>query len=174
MSIIRPEEPSDRAAIYAVNRAAFGQDDEAELVDRLREDGLVIASLVACEGANGEITGHILFSELPIETGTRTIPGGIRGAALAPMAVLPAFQRRGVGSALVRAGLEACRDLGIEAVVVLGHPDYYPRFGFSAETAKHLRAPYSGEAFMALELTPGVLQGVDGTVRYPPALGGEG
>lgn len=170
MSVVRPEEPGDRAAIYAVNRAAFGQDDEAELVDRLREDGLVIASLVACEGADGEITGHILFSELPIDTETRTI----RATALAPMAVLPAFQRRGVGSALVRAGLEACRDRGIEAVVVLGHPEYYPRFGFSAETAKCLRAPYSGEAFMALELTPGVLQDVDATVRYPPALGGEG
>lgn len=170
MSVIRPEEPGDRAAIQAVNAAAFGQDDEADLVDRLRQDGLVIASLVAVEGTTGEIVGHILFSDLPIETDTRTI----RAAALAPMAVLPAFQRQGVGSALVRAGLEACRGLGIEAVVVLGHPDYYPRFGFSAETAKRLRAPYAGEAFMALELTPGVLQGIDATLRYPPALGGEG
>lgn len=169
MTFIRPEEAADRAAVHAANRAAFARNDEADLVDRLRAQGHAIVSLVAL-GANGGIVGHILFSELPIETDARTI----RGSALAPMAVLPAFQRAGVGSALVRAGLDACRTQGFEAVVVLGHPEYYPRFGFSAETAKRLRTPYSGKAFMALELVPGALEGVDGTVRYPPALGGEG
>ncbi len=162
---IREETLGDRTAIREVNELAFGTPEEVELVDRLRSDGLVLASLVACDG--GEVVGHILFSELPIETAGRTI----RGAALAPMAVRPDRQRQGLGSALVRRGLEACRALGVEAVVVLGHPAYYPRFGFSVETARLLEAPFSGPAFMALELTPGALDGVSGRVRYPPPFG---
>jgi putative acetyltransferase len=165
MITIREETLEDRPAIREVNDLAFGTPEEAELVDRLRSDGLVLASLVACDG--GEVVGHILFSVLPIGTAGRTI----RGAALAPMAVRPGRQRQGLGSALVRQGLEACRALGVEAVVVLGHPAYYPRFGFSAGMARHLEAPFSGPAFMALELTPGVLDGVSGRVRYPPAFG---
>ncbi len=165
MITIREEAQEDRPAIREINELAFGTPEEVELVDRLRSDGLVLASLVACDG--GEVVGHILFSELPIETAGRRI----RGAALAPMAVRPDRQRQGLGSALVRRGLEACRALGVEAVVVLGHPAYYPRFGFSAETARHLEAPFSGPAFMALELTPGVLDGVSGRVRYPPPFG---
>jgi len=160
----RPETAADHGAISALNIAAFGGPDEAGIVDRLRADGLVIASLVAEE--NGEIVGHILFSELPIEAGQRLI----RGAALAPMAVAPACQRRGIGSRLVRSGLETCHAQGIEVVVVLGHPEYYPRFGFSAELAQHLLAPFSGPAFMALELKKGILDGVEGIARYPDAL----
>lgn len=163
--MIREETPEDRPAIREVNEMAFGTPEEAALVDRLRADGLVLVSLVACDG--GAVVGHILFSELPIETAGRRV----RGAALAPMAVRPDRQRQGLGSALVRRGLEACRALGVEAVVVLGHPAYYPRFGFSAETARHLEAPVSGPAFMALELTPGVLGGGAGRVGYPPAFG---
>jgi putative acetyltransferase len=165
MTTIREELPEDRAAIRAVNDLAFGTPEEAVLVDRLRADGLVLASLVACE--DGAVDGHILFSALAIETAGRTI----RGAALAPMAVRPERQRRGIGSALVRRGLEACRARGVEAVVVLGHPSYYPRFGFSADTARRLEAPFSGPAFMALELALGVLAGVAGRVRFPSAFG---
>ena len=165
MIAIREETPEDFPAIREVNALAFGTAEEAELVDRLRADGDVLVSLVACDG--GDVVGHILFSALPIETAGRTV----RAAALAPMAVRPERQRQGFGSALVRRGLEACRALGVEAVVVLGHPAYYPRFGFSAETARHLEAPFSGPAFMALELTPGALDGVSGRVRYPPAFG---
>ncbi|MDX1485599.1 MAG: N-acetyltransferase, partial [Alphaproteobacteria bacterium] len=152
-----------------LNRAAFGGEEEAQLVDRLRRAGLVIAALVAAE--DGEVVGHILLSDLWVETDTG---GVVRTAALAPMAVAPDRQRRGIGSRLVDAGLQACRDAGIELVVVLGHPGYYPRFGFSAARARHLRAPFSGPAFMALELTPGVLDGVRATVRYPDAFGLEG
>jgi putative acetyltransferase len=167
MAAIRPETPDDRMAVRAVNRHAFGGDGEADLVERLRADGLVIASLVAVAG--GKVIGHILFSALPIE-----IPeGDVRAAALAPMAVLPSHQRQGIGGALIRAGLAACRNAGIEAVVVLGHPDYYPRFGFSADAARKLHAPFSGPALMALELTRGVLAG-GGRVRYPAAFGLEG
>ena len=162
---LREEAPADYDAIREVNRLAFGGEDEARLVDQLREDGEVIASLVAVD--EEQVVGHILFSELPIETDR----GVRRGTALAPMAVRPGRQRGGIGSALVRRGLELCRERGVEIVVVVGHPEYYPRFGFSAELAKRLKAPFSGEAFMALELAPGALaEGVTGTVRYAKAF----
>ncbi|MGH9671813.1 MAG: GNAT family N-acetyltransferase, partial [Bryobacteraceae bacterium] len=114
-----------------------------------------------------DIAGHILFSPLPID-----VAGGrvIRAAALAPVAVRPEAQRAGIGSALIRRGLEICRDRGCAASVVLGWPEYYPRFGFSAELARRLRAPFSGESFMALELEPGSLAGVEGMVRYARAF----
>lgn len=164
---IRPETPGDIPAIRAVNGLAFGQADEAVLVDALRDGGHGAVSLVAEDG--GRIVGHVLFSRLPIEAGDRVVAG----AALAPMAVLPERQREGIGSALVRAGLAACRMAGIAAVVVLGHPDYYPRFGFSAEAAHGLRPPFpeAGSAFMALELVPGSLDLHDAIVRYAPPFG---
>lgn len=161
---IRSETPADLAAIRAVNGEAFGRGDEADLVDQLRTDGEVVASLVA--QCAGRVVGHILFSRLPILAEHREIAG----AALAPVAVRPSVQRQGIGSVLVRAGLRCCGDLGIEAVVVLGHPAYYPRFGFSAVLARRLSAPFSGAAFMALALTPGALNG-GGAVRYPAAFG---
>ncbi len=164
MVSIRAETPADRAAVAEVNRLAFSGEDEVGIVNRLRADELVIASLVAEEA--GRIVGHILFSELPIETETESV----RAAALAPMAVVPERQKQGIGAALVAAGLTACRAAGVEAVIVLGHPEYYPRFGFSAELARTLRAPFSGPAFMAMELTPGTLA-AGGTVCYPAAFG---
>jgi putative acetyltransferase len=163
--IVREERASDVEAIRNINRLAFGGDEEADLVDALRAGGHVIASLVATDG--DAVVGHILFSPLAITTET----GAIAAAALAPVAVLPEQQRRGIGSALIRRGLELCTDRGCVAVVVVGHPDYYPRFGFSAELARPLRAPFSGPAFMALELVPGSLSGVEGTVRYAPPFG---
>ena len=164
MISIRPESPEDRMAVRTVNHRAFGGDEEADLVERLHADGLVIASLVAMSG--GKVVGHILFSWLLVESQSRSI----RAAALAPMAVLPGHQRQGIGGALIRAGLEACRNAGVEAVIVLGHQTYYPRFGFSADTALRLQAPFSGPAFMALELTHGVLAR-GGRVEYPAAFG---
>jgi len=123
-----------------------------------------VLSLVAVEESN--IVGHILFSDLLIETEHAVL----HAVSLAPMAVIPQYQRRGIGSALVRRGLEVCRERGKSIAVVLGHPAYYPRFGFSAELAKNLRGPYSGDAWMAVELIPGALDGVKGTVRYPEAF----
>jgi putative acetyltransferase len=163
---IREELPADHATIREVNRQAFGGDAEANLVDRLRNSGAVIISLVAIE--NEQIVGHILFSEITIETEQSVIPA----VSLAPMAVLPEFQRRGIGSALVRAGLELCRERGRSIVIVLGHQEFYPRFGFSAELAMSLRSPYFGasRAWMAAELVPGALDGVKGVVRYPAAF----
>ena len=112
------------------------------------------------------VLGHILFGKLLIETEARSL----RGASLAPLAVRPDRQRQGIGSRLTRAGLEACRNARVEAVVVLGHPEYYPRFGFSADTARRLQAPFSGLAFMALALTPSALDH-GGQVKYQMAFG---
>jgi putative acetyltransferase len=163
--LIRDETPADHAAIREVNRLAFGQDDEGRLVDALRDGGYARVSLVA--EADGEIVGHILFSDLPIVTPEETVPA----LSLAPMAVIPSHQRSGIGSALVRKGLRACQGPGHEIVVVLGHPEFYPRFGFTTKLTERLKAPFSGEAFMAQELVPGALEGVEGEVRYPPPFG---
>lgn len=165
--MIREETVGDAEAIRSVNRAAFGGEVEARLVDLLRENGDVLVSLISFDGAS--IDGHILFSRVRVLTnaGTTTI-----AAALAPMAVVPGRQRQGIGSELVRRGLEECRLRGIPFVVVLGHPEYYPRFGFSAERARALTSAYSGagNAWMAAELTPGALEGFAGEVIYPEAF----
>jgi putative acetyltransferase len=160
---IRPETAADHEAIRHVNRLAFGQDAEARLVDALRDGGYVRASLVAEK--DEQVVGHILFSDLPIVTEA----GTVAALALAPMAVVPEVQNQGLGSALVRRGLEHCREQGHRIVVVLGHPHFYPRFGFSSKRAAQLESPFSGrEFFMATELVPGALDGVTGRVVYPP------
>ena len=160
---VRAETDNDIAAIRHVNERAFGRAYEADLVAALRDSGATVSSLVAEVAAS--VVGHVLFSRLPIDRAGSEIAG----AALAPVAVLPDQQRRGIGSALIRLGLARCRAAGIDAVVVLGHPDYYPRFGFTAGLAERLRAPFSGPAFMALELVPGVLE-QGACVRYPAAF----
>ena len=159
---IREETADDHAGIREINHLAFGQDDEGRLVDALREGAFARVSLVA--EVDGQIVGHILFSDLPIVTPEETLPA----LSLAPMAVIPSHQRRGIGSMLVREGLRACRDAGHQIVIVLGHPEFYPRFGFSAKLAERLKSPFSGPAFMVLELVPGALVGIEGEVRYPP------
>lgn len=163
---IRDEQPRDSAGVRGVNLQAFNGPDEAAIVERLRADGLVIVSLVA--GVQDVIVGHVLFSRLPV----RTSHGDRAAVALAPMAVARAAQRRGIGSALATTGIDRCRSLGERVVVVVGHPEYYPRFGFSAEAGARLRGPFSGPSFMALELVPGSMDEFDGgEVRYPAAFG---
>jgi putative acetyltransferase len=163
---IRPEADADRAAVWNVHRAAFPTEAEANLVDALRDGGYGRVSLAAEQA--GLVVGHIFFSDLPIHTAA----GTISALSLAPMAVLPEHQRRGVGSRLVAEGLLGCRQAGQRIVLVLGHPEFYPRFGFSAELAKNLESPFGGgEAWMALELVPGALAGVQGRVEYPPPFG---
>jgi putative acetyltransferase len=163
--VIREWVPADDAAIRRLNDDAFGGQYESRLVEELRAASLAAIELVAVE--SDVVVGHILFSVLPITMDGKTV----RALALAPMAVRPDRQRRGVGSALVRAGLDEARKRQWQAVIVLGHPTYYPRFGFSAGLARPLKAPFSGAAFMALELAPGVLSGADGIVSYPAAFG---
>jgi putative acetyltransferase len=160
--IIRPETTADHAAIREVNRIAFGGDGEARLVDALREGGHAKVSLVA--EVHGQVVGYILFSALPIVTPEREI----QALSLAPLAVAPSHQRRGIGSILVSEGLRVCRGAGYGIVIVLGHPEFYPRFGFSAKLAEPLKSPYSGPSFMAVELLTNALQGIEGEVRYPP------
>jgi len=163
---IRPDTDEDRKTVWNLNHEAFGVEDEANLVDALRDGGFVEVSLVAEE--DGEIVGHILFSRLTIVTDDRIVDA----LSLAPMAVLPSHQRQGIGSKLVEAGLEACPQQIHKIVVVLGHPEFYPRFGFSAELARPLESPFGGgEAWMAKELVPGVLSGVEGRIEYPPPFG---
>jgi putative acetyltransferase len=151
--------------VWKVNEAAFEHPDEANLVDRLREEGVVLLSLVA--ELDDQIIGHILFTRMTIETAQ----GAMAAVSLAPMAVAPAWQGRGVGSRLVRDGLEKLRARGERVVLVLGHQHYYPRFGFSSALAEGLASPFPPDAFMALELSEGSLTGVQGTVRYAAAFG---
>lgn len=162
---VEPVTPDRHAAIDALDRQAFGGPYEAELVAKLRRDGLVFAELAALDG--DRLLGHILFSRLDVEVGGRRV----EAAALAPMAVAADRRGQGIGGALIRGGIEACRRMGIAVVIVLGHPDYYPRFGFSAARARHLATPFPGPAFMALELQPGCLDGGGGSVTYPHAFG---
>jgi putative acetyltransferase len=161
---LREARAADADAITTVVAEAFGRSDEAVLVERLRNDDDVLVERIA-EGAAG-LAGHILFSRLVLEGAGDRLPA----AALAPVSVRPALQQQGVGSELIRQGLDACLGLDLAAVVVLGHPEYYPRFGFDAALARSLQAPFSGPAFMALELKAGALS-APRRVRYAPAFG---
>ncbi len=162
MPQIRDQQPGDEAAIYAVVSQAFGRTAEADLVKSLRAKGRAVVSLVAEE--EGQVLGQVLFSPVVIEADV----GKHAALGLAPLAVLPAFQRLGIGSALVSAGLVRCRELGHTRVLVLGEPAYYARFGFSAaaEFGIHYPAEVPREAFMALALVPGALDGCAGVARY--------
>lgn len=163
--LIRVEEASDRAAVHSVNAAAFGKTGEADLVDALRQQARPIVSLVAQEG--DAIVGHVLFTPVALAgEADRRIMG------LGPLAVPPAQQRQGIGSALVHAGLQRCRELGYGAVVVLGHPAYYPRFGFAPAAQFGIACEYDvpAEAFMAVELQADSLRGAVGVVQYHAAF----
>ncbi len=163
---IRPERPEDRQAVFSVNQLAFGQENEARLVDALRQSPAFIPqlSLVALDGS--DVVGHILFTRVTVGGGSQAHDS----LALAPMAVLPPFQKQGIGSALVRRGLQEARGLGHRVVIVVGHPDYYPRFGFVPAQPLGILPPFEvpSEAFMVLELQPRALLGIQGVVKYPP------
>ena len=163
---IRREAPADLAAVREVLAAAFPTEAEAGLVEVLRERARPSVSLVAEDA--GRVVGHVLFT--PVEIRGAEPAAGWFG--LAPLAVAPERQRCGVGSELVRAGLAACRGAGARAIVVLGHPTYYPRFGFAPAWAAGLyyRVPGPNPSFMVVELEPGALRGHTGEVRYHPAF----
>lgn len=161
--MIRLARAADHAAIRAVNLAAFPGADEADLVERLRADGDCVFELVAED--EGQIVGHILFSRLWADSVNLYL-------ALAPMAVSPDRHRRGIGSDLMRASLEFCKEYGAYGVLVLGHLDYYPRFGFSASAAAQVNSPYAGSpAFMALSLEDGAFD-APLTLAYPDGFNG--
>lgn len=161
---IRQEQPGDIDAIRRINELAFGGHAEAKLVDALRSANAILLSLVA--EVDGQIVGHILFSPVIIDR-DNTHDNAV---GLAPMTVLPAAQRCGIGKSLVQSGIETIRAAGHGAIVVLGHPRYYPRFGFklASEFDLHWEVPGHDNAFFAMELRPEFLGVRPGTVRYRP------
>ena len=165
---IRTEELRDRRAVRALHESAFGGSVEADLVEALHRAAAALVALVA--ELDREVVGHILFSPVALEPATARHLAG-----LGPMAVAPHVQRRGIGSLLVREGLKRCAAASVDAVVVLGHAEYYPRFGFRPAHQLGLRCDFDAppEVFMALELEPGSLSDVSGLVRYHDAFRGE-
>lgn len=163
MTMIRLEKTEDVMAVRGVNEQAFETPSEADLVDRLRTRGKLVASLVAVDG--DRIVGHIAFSLVSITANPK-----LRGVGLGPMAVLPSMQRQGIGAELARAGLNRCRDLGYDFTVVVGHPEYYRRFGFMPASKYGITCIWEVPegVFMALELRPKGLAGVGGLATYEP------
>jgi putative acetyltransferase len=163
--ILRQETEHDREKVYKLTARAFGQESESKLVERLRLGDSFVRELSIVAEVDGDIVGHLLFSNILIEGPTEQY----ESLALAPMAVDPMLQRRGIGTRLVEYGLEKSRALGFSSVIVLGHKDYYPRFGFTRASAWGIRCPFEvpDEAFMAIELVPGSLIDKAGVVVYP-------
>lgn len=161
---IREERPADVEAIRRVNRQAFDREQEGRIIDALRDRGAVLLSLVAL--VNDDVVGHLLFSP--------AIVGSTRGAALGPLAVVPAHQRQGIGSQLVANGLERLQALGCPFAVVIGHPEYYPRFGFESAAASGLTCDWDVPpgAFMVKVLSPAAKGHVRGHVAYQAEFAG--
>jgi putative acetyltransferase len=165
---IRAETAVDIPAVHHVNTLAFGRMDEADLVDALRRRGAYTVSLVAVMAE--QVVGHLFFTPVAVvgEGGAWT------AVALGPVAILPDFQTQGIGTQLIEAGLQACRARGDQVVAVLGHADYYPRFGFRPSVQFGIRSEFEvpDEVFMLLELEAGVLAGRTGVVKYQPEFSG--
>ncbi|MBX9448917.1 MAG: N-acetyltransferase [Taibaiella sp.] len=166
---IRQERKADIKDIYEINTLAFGSEKEAKLVDLLRASKAFVPQLSLVAALQDKIVGHILFSKINI---TDHHHNEQESLALAPMAVRPEFQRRGIGAELIRNGLHHARVSGFTSVIVLGHELYYPKFGFTPAERWNISPPYDVPArfFMALELVPDGLTGVRGLVRYPEAF----
>jgi putative acetyltransferase len=166
MMIVRPEREGDYAAIREINALAFGRENEARLVENLRRRADFIPELSLVAVKDRRRLGHILFSPILIQTDKDVFPA----LALSPIAVHPEFQHQGIGAELLGQGLRRCRNAGHEIIVVIGHPSFYPRFGFTSARVMGLEAPFfvPDEAFMVLELVPGALNGISGMVVYPP------
>ncbi len=160
---VRKENSNDYEAVRIVNNLAFGQHEEGNVVDKIREACEEIISLVAVE--SDKIVGHILFSPATIEKDGQTFTG----MGLAPMAVLPDYQKQGIGSLLVNDGIKRVKQLNFPFVIVLGHPEYYPKFGFERASKFGLKTQWEGipdEAFMAMILDYEVMRGVKGIAYY--------
>jgi putative acetyltransferase len=162
MITFRQEESGDQFAIRRVNEQGFGTSEEADLVDALRQANAIILSMVALDGE--DIIAHILFTEVVV----MQADSQFTGLGLGPMAVLPCHQRKGIGTQLLKIALDKCRHLDYDFVVVLGHPEFYSRFGFSPAKPHGIRCEFDApdEAFMVLELRENALAGRSGTVHY--------
>ena len=156
---IHEEQPSDVAAIREVNKRAFGQDQEANIVDALRSNNAALLSLVATQ--NGRVVGHIMYS-------TASVGGEVAGVALGPIAIVPELQRQGIGGKLIETGNQKLKDAGYPFIIVLGHPDYYPRFGFELASRHGIKCEWEvpDNAFMLLVLDEQAMHGVSGLANY--------
>ncbi|PTM57845.1 GNAT family N-acetyltransferase [Desmospora activa] len=166
---IREEKSIDLRKIKEINDLAFGRETESNIVDAIRKSPHFIPQLsLIAETGDGEVVGHILFSIISIQTKEESV----KSLVLAPMAITPKYQSQGVGSTLIREGLNRCGKMGFKHVVVLGHPNYYPRFGFIPAITKGIKAPFEvpNETFMVCELKKNSLEKVHGTVQFPEPL----
>ena len=156
---IREERSDDVAAVREVNRRAFGQDQESNIVDALRTNGGALLSLVAT--VSGQVAGHIMYSPL-------TVAENVLGVALGPMAVVPEYQRQGIGTQLIEAGNRKIKDAGYPFIIVVGHAEYYPRFGFRPANEYGIRCEWDvpDEVFMLLVLNEAKMQGASGLAKY--------
>lgn len=163
--VIREEQASDHQRVYEVNRLAFQQEDESRLIEKIRAGQNYIPGLSLVAEIDDKIVGHIIFSKIKI-VGEDFVCNSL---ALAPMAVIPGYQKKGIGSRLVEDGLKRAEELGFKSVIVLGHPEYYPRFGFLKASKWGIKRPFEvpDEAFMAIELNGRALDGKSGIVSYP-------
>ena len=163
--IIRPESEKDYSQIKNINDNAFGQENEGILIEKLRKNKNYVNAISLVAETNDKVVGHILFFPIQIINNENSH----ESLALAPMAVLPAYQHKGIGSELVDSGLELARTRGYKSVIVLGHRDYYPKFGFEMAKNWNIKAPFEvpNENFMAIELVENGLNYVSGTVKYP-------
>jgi putative acetyltransferase len=161
---IRPEKEIDREDIYKVNELAFGRDVESRLVDSLRNSESYVEGLSLVAEHVGEIIGHIMFTRISTDPENEKFVG----VSLAPIAVLPDCQKKGIGSKLIREGIKACKSKSFKAIIVIGHPEYYPKFGFTQAREKGLESsiPVPDEAFKVLELVTGSLEGTEGKIIF--------
>lgn len=164
---IRQEISNDFKSVFALNHLAFGQEGESQLIEKIRRGNTFVPELSLVAVQEGKIIGHILFSKIKI-IGTQIYPS----LALAPMSVHPDFQKKGIGSKLVTIGLQIAKNLKFEHVIVLGHKNYYPKFGFHKASKWKINCPFEvpDENFMAIELVEGSLKNKDGVVEYPTAF----
>lgn len=165
-SLVRQEDQNDFIETYELIKIAFGRDNEAILVKRLRDSDAFVAELSIVAELDNRIVGHILITKIKIINSHQKEYDSL---ALAPLAVRPEYQKMGVGTQLVKSGLEKARKLNFRSVIVLGHKLYYPRFGFVPTEKWNIKAPFEvpTNGFMGLELVEGGLKNVSGTVKYP-------
>ncbi|MBU8922225.1 MAG: N-acetyltransferase [Bacteroidales bacterium] len=167
---VRPELEKDFNTIRSITRAAFDNEEEPDLIEAIRESSYYIPELSLVAETGGKVTGYIMFSRINVVGDN----GDMEVLSLAPMAVIPDMQNRGIGSRLLRKGIEKCRELGHRIIIVIGHPEFYPRFGFVPARDAGFEVPFDvpDEAFMVTGLVDDALEGVGGMVIFSPPFDG--